>query len=257
VLTNFIDATNPVGRVSRGSTITSFLRDTSNMSTADFVHHLVESGDAKDIGGFSLACGKIGEPLAIVSNRVSSKEGISWVAGERGQTIALSNTAYGDRSWPKIVKGEDSLGRALVESYEKGEDEDVLIGRLLELLSSDDLPGCSSGGCEVHFSEFTKTIFVPIVGTKWSQVENMEGVCDGEKIVMGINSNGKPQEELGMSGPFATQKQTVILVGGNGRVKFFERTLFDSKARPIPKGKGDRIFEFEIEDWKAGEGGKT
>lgn len=216
--------------------VTNFLRDTV-ISTKEYVEKLVESEDVKRVGGFSLALGQIGEPMAIVSNRVSTADGITWIAGERGQTVALSNTAYGDRSWPKVVKGEDTLTKALKESYEKMEEDDVLVERLLELLSVDDLPRCSGGGgLETSMMQLQKTIFVPLLGGE--EVKEKASAEDVEAA----------KEKFGLSGPYGTQKQTVILVDGNARVKFFERTLFDENGRPIAKGEGDRKFEFEVEE---------
>jgi uncharacterized protein with NRDE domain len=215
--------------------VTSFLRDTV-ISTKEYVEKLVESEDVKHVGGFSLALGQIGEPIAIVSNRVSTADKITWIAGERGQTVALSNTAYGDRSWPKVVKGEETLTNALKESYEKMEEEDVLVERLLELLSVDDLPRCSGGGLETHMMQLQKTIFVPLL-----RGEEVKEKASAENVEAA-------KEKLGISGPYGTQKQTVILVDGNARVKFFERTLFDENGRPIAKGEGDREFEFEVEE---------
>jgi uncharacterized protein with NRDE domain len=230
--------------------ITNFLRD-SEANTKEFVEKLVESEDVKNVGGFSLACGQIGEPMAIVSNRVSTADGITWIAGERGQTVALSNTAYGDRSWPKVVKGEKILTEALRESYEKGEEEEALVERLLGILSVDDLPrAADDGGMETYVNELRKTIFVPIIGgegTKGKATEDLKAAKDGDKVTV-VETNGYTKESLGLSGPYGTQKQTVILVDGNARVKFFERTLFDDKARPLPKGEGDRTFEFEVEE---------
>jgi len=232
--------------------ITNFLRDT-NTSTKDFVEKLVESEDVKHVGGFSLACGQIGEPMAIVSNRVSTADGITWIAGQRGQTIALSNTAYGDRSWPKVVKGEESLTKALKESYEKAEEEGALVERLLELLSSDDLPrlpGCSDGGLETYVNEMRKTIFVPVVGgegTNGKTAEEVRAAEDEDKVEV-AETSGNAKQTLGLSGPYGTQKQTIVLVDGNARVKFFERTLFDDKAQPIAKGDGDQKFEFDVEE---------
>lgn len=45
-------------------------------------------------------------------------------------------------------------------------------------------------------------------------------------------------------GAYGTQKQTVLLVRDDMRVRYFERTLYDQNANAIPVGKGDRSFEF-------------
>jgi uncharacterized protein with NRDE domain len=46
---------------------------------------------------------------------------------------------------------------------------------------------------------------------------------------------------------YGTQKQSVVLVDKEGKVTFFERTLYDQLGKAIAKGEGDRTFEFEIE----------
>ena len=111
-----------------------------------------------------------------------------------------------------------------------------MVERLLDLLSSDDLPRCSDGSCELSPQNIRSTVMVPLVAWK------------------GLDSNIKltrEQQEMpastGRDGVFATQKQTIVLVDYDGRVRFFERTLFDGQARPIAKGSGDRNFEFHIE----------
>jgi uncharacterized protein with NRDE domain len=49
-----------------------------------------------------------------------------------------------------------------------------------------------------------------------------------------------------LQGAYGTQKQTVVLVSANGRVRYFERTLYDNDVNAIPIGKGDRSFEFHV-----------
>ena len=61
--------------------VNAFLRaapDTAE-STEEFVKHLVSNEGVKGVGGFSLVCGKIGEPLAVVSNRTPDVEGVTWI----------------------------------------------------------------------------------------------------------------------------------------------------------------------------------
>jgi uncharacterized protein with NRDE domain len=51
------------------------------------------------------------------------------------------------------------------------------------------------------------------------------------------------------SGCYGTQKNIVVLVDKEGKAYYLERTLYDEDAKPIEKGKGDKVFEFQIEGW--------
>ena len=256
VLTNYRDdSSKAVGLRSRGSIVNEFLEarvddgdvDEDGMSaTKKYVEDLVSGGDAQQAGGFSLACGTVKGPLAVVSNRVSATEGIEWIAKEKGETVALSNTAFGDRSWPKITNGEELLKEAIHASVKLGESEDELIWRLLELLSTDTLPRLSEGeSMERYIDLLRQSIFIPAIGRPETPQRGDHEVC---------SSNGHekapvvPDGDLSsyMRGPYGTQTQTVILVGKSGRVKFFERTLYDDNARAVPIGEGDRVYEFLV-----------
>ena len=236
VLTNFIDGKSPIGLISRGNMLLSYLREPRSKSTAAFAQQLGTDTTTKDAGGFSLICGKIGEELAVVSNNKSALEDVHWVMGNLGQTVALSNAAFGDKSWPKIRHGEELMATAVEQSHRNRESEGELIEILLDLLSSDDLPRCSDGSCELNPQNIRSTVMVPLVDWK--------GLGSKTKLA-------REQQEMpgstGRVGVFATQKQTIVLADYDGRVRFFERTLFDGQARPIAKGSGDRNLEFHIE----------
>lgn len=240
VLTNYRENA-PIGTCSRGAIVNGFLTmpPQSEKSTRQFVVDMIESNMAKKAGGFSLVCGKINEPLAIVSNRMSHVDGITWIAKEKGETVGLSNTVFGDRSWPKITEGERLMDAAIKAHVESGEGEDALIRRLLDVLSTDTLPpSAAKAPKEVYEPLLKNSIFIPVIG-------------DGEENATEIptTTNGGQQSELMayMHGLYGTQKQTVLLVSHDGRVKYFERTLYDHNAKAIPIGKGDRVFEFTIE----------
>lgn len=221
----------------------------SKESTESFVEGLVSEGSAQDAGGFSLVCGKVGEPLAVVSNRVSSTEGITWLAKDEGEIVGLSNTAFGDRSWPKIVKGEELMKEAIDASCKAGENEDKFIERLLELLSTDTLPRIEDGaGMETYINLLRHSIFVPVLGEEEAQKRAADEIAAArlrEKIDV------VPEEEVDhnqyMSGLYGTQKQTIVLFDSSGRIRFFERTLYDDDAEAIPIGEGDRSFDFITE----------
>ncbi|EEP77334.1 predicted protein [Uncinocarpus reesii 1704] len=261
VLTNYKEPSSDqaIGQLSRGQIINSFLElspdDTT--STAQFVQRLVAGGEARAAGGFSLACGGIRGPLAVVSNRVRGEEGVRWIATGRGETVGLSNTAFGDGSWAKVRDGERMMREALRESWEGGEDEGMLVQRLLGLLSTDTLPRVDGGGgggdLETYLDLLSESIFIPVIGEEGESAPSREEaeVCasniheKAEVLADGDDGAGHLQY---MSGLYGTQKQTVVLVHHSGRVKFFERTLYDDDAKPIPIGKGDRVFEFQAEE---------
>ncbi|KAK2847628.1 hypothetical protein FQN49_005703 [Arthroderma sp. PD_2] len=239
VLTNYRES-NPgtvIGLRSRGSIINSFLAlpPTSKVSAQQYIDELIAGGEGQAAGGFSLACGDVLGPLGIVSNRASASDEVPWIATGKNQTVGLSNTAFGDRSWPKILQGERLLKEALQKSRAAGEDEHALIYRLLDLLSADTLPRLNERATLVDYLPYlSESIFIPAVG------DPNEGV---EEVV----SHGAEAHTLYMKGLYGTQKQTVLLVDASGRVKFFERTLFGDDAEPIPIGKGDREYEFVVE----------
>ncbi|KAL1967065.1 hypothetical protein VTN77DRAFT_3589 [Rasamsonia byssochlamydoides] len=237
VLTNYREDA-PIGTTSRGAIVNGFLTmpPQSEKSTRQFVVDMIESNLAKKAGGFSLVCGKVNEPLAIVSNRMSHVDGITWIAKEKGETVGLSNTVFGDRSWPKITEGERLMDAAIKAHVESGEGEDGLIRRLLDVLSTDTLPQTAAKASrEVYETLLKNSIFIPVIGDREEAAE----------------ITAKSSEQSGvmayMHGLYGTQKQTVLLVSDDGRVKYFERTLYDHNAQAIPIGKGDRVFEFMIE----------
>ncbi|KAI1909433.1 hypothetical protein LOZ39_006281 [Ophidiomyces ophidiicola] len=252
VLTNYKedDCSQAIGKLSRGEIINSFLELPSDgsVNTEQFVDQLVAGGEAQLAGGFSLACGNIRGPLAIVSNRVCSKDSVTWIAKERGETVALSNVAFGDCSWKKVQNGESMMKEALHTSSKLGEHEDQLVQRLLAILSTDTLPRLKEGGdLETYIDLLRESIFIPVIGEEQEDERDEAEICTSkihEKAE--IVGNGQANHMQYMKGLYGTQKQTVVLVHNSGRVKFFERTLYDNDAKPIPIGEGDREFEFVV-----------
>ncbi|PKX99862.1 DUF833-domain-containing protein [Aspergillus campestris IBT 28561] len=221
VLTNYREQSSDkaTGRLSRGMIVNEWLigEPDSPRSTRDFVERMVASDEARSVGGFSLVCGYVDEPLALVSNRSATMDHVSWVASERNQTLGLSNTTFDDRSWPKILDGERLMGEAIAAHKQSGEGEDALIDRLLGVLN--------------YLPYFRRSIFVPRIGARDTVPASAPALQDGLDTSF-------------LHGPYGTQKQTVILVGADRRVRYFERTLFDGDTNPIPAGQGDRSFEF-------------
>ncbi|KAJ5281627.1 hypothetical protein N7478_006999 [Penicillium angulare] len=254
VLTNYREdkACQAIGQYSRGVIVNGWLTTPKEQqSTHGFVQSMVASEEAKQVGGFSLVCGLINEPLAIVSNRSSDMDQITWVATEKNQTKGLSNTTVDDRSWPKILNGEKLMQSAIEAHVEAEEDEEKLIERLLQVLSTDTLPRLSEGegdDLDTYIKELRKSIFVPVIGTKEDVHREAEQIAAAR--IEDEGNKPPPNGPAGpdySSGPYGTQRQTILLATPDGRVRYFERTLYDNNAHAVPSGQGDRSFEFQIE----------
>lgn len=265
VLTNYReDTTPPYSAVSRGAIIRKFLAE-DVVSVEDFVKTVVNTGIAKDAGGFSLVCGNIGEKLAVISNRAEDQSQVPWIVGDLVQTVGLSNAAFSNRSWKKVTLGEELMLNTIRQSIENDETEDALLQRFLDLLSHDTLPReghSDDAGLEAYILELENSIYVPPLGRKdMTELtdDELRTARKSEKLdVMGHNTpvrydspsakapnSGPP---LGISGLYGTQKQTVVLADKHMNVRFFERTLFDENSNPIPHGQGDVDVRFKIEN---------
>lgn len=253
VLTNYREdkSTHAVGVYSRGRIVNGWLTSAPNeqQTTHDFVQAMVASPEAKQVGGFSLVCGRINEPLAIVSNRSSDMAHITWVAAEKNQTIGLSNTSVDDRSWPKITDGEKLMQQAIEEHVQANEDEDALVERLLRVLSTDTLPRLSGEDTSIdaYIKYLRESIFIPAIGAETEPGRGTgTAAASVEDELDQAPANG-PSDQNYSTGLYGTQKQTVLLVKPDGRVRYFERTLYDTQVQSIPIGQGDRSIEFTIE----------
>ncbi|KAI9375368.1 NRDE protein-domain-containing protein [Aspergillus egyptiacus] len=270
VLTNYRERTSDAatGQKSRGAIVNSWLTQTPDLETKEYVREMVASPAARDVGGFSLVCGYVNEPLAVVSNRSSDLEQVSWIAqtakGKEGQTVGLSNTVFDDRSWDKILDGERLVNEAVAEHVQQSEGEEQLIERLLGVLSTDSLPQLGEGAtAEDYLPYFRKSIFIPLIGTREKETapaaageitapapdsacQDGHGETGEEGMKEAAPSGNDTLDQSYMHGPYGTQKQTVLLVQKDGRVKYFERTLYDQDAQAVPIGEGDRTFEFHV-----------
>ncbi|KAJ5112341.1 hypothetical protein N7532_000386 [Penicillium argentinense] len=252
VLTNYREDTagEAVGQYSRGMIVNSWLTSAlhERQTTHDFVSAMVASPEAKKVGGFSLICGYINEPLAIVSNRSSEMGHIAWVAGEKNQTRGLSNTNFDDRTWPKILDGEKLMQHAIEDHIQSGGDENALLERLLGVLSTDTLPRLEGEkqSLDTYINLLRKSLFIPVIGTdddKDQATKETAAACVEDEV----NIPAMNEFQNYSSGPYGTQKQTVLLAQPSGRVRYFERTLYDDQVNAVPIGQGDRSFEFHIE----------
>ncbi|TKA27473.1 hypothetical protein B0A49_13599, partial [Cryomyces minteri] len=175
VLTNFREeGQNPSGVRSRGGIVNAFLTTPpdSQETTEQFAKRLVEEEGVKDVGGFSLVFGRVRSPtsrrndgLAIVSNRTPNVQGLTWIANKPGLVHGLSNSHYGDQTWPKVVRGQRLLEERVRESAEADEDRESLIRHLFDLLHTDTLPSPKNGeDLEVYLRQLRNSIFIPAIG---------------------------------------------------------------------------------------------
>lgn len=255
VLTNFREegAIHLEAR-SRGAMVNAFLTRPANGpdGTEHFVKTLVEGQGLKGVGGFSLVCGKVGEPLAVISNRTPDVEGITWIAQDHGQTIGLSNAAFADRSWPKVLDGEKLLSTAIKKSVASQTSKANFVEDMFHLLSVDSLPKRSKGtGWNSLVKELRNSIFIPAIGGDEADDMSAEelAAARSDKHVTTNVEIGREDRGEHQSGVYGTQKQTVVLVDHQGKVTFVERSLYDATGRPISTEERDRKFQFDIEGW--------
>ncbi len=247
LLTNFREEGPVVQEArSRGAMVNAFLTQPADspIDTEGFIKSLVGEGEGlKGVGGFSLVCGKVGMPLALVSNRTPNIEGTTWILRRRGETTGLSNATFEDRSWPKVLKGEELMRAAIATSIARKDTKAQFIEEMMKVLSVNDLPTKEPNqDWEIYSRELRKSIFIPLVGG--------EGMDDRDETdhlheTRDPASKSTPLDALG--GVYGTQTQTVVLVDRQGLVTFVERRLYDSSAQPVKDEERDRVFEFQIE----------
>ena len=198
--------------------------------TETFVKKLITGEGARGSGGFSLVCGRIGEPLAVISNRMQKEGEVKWI-GRNGakEVVGLSNAAFGDRSWKKVTEGERMM-ETLVRSWtEKKAAKTEIVSELMELLSKDTLPTKRQGeNWQIFVRQLRNSIFIP-------------------KLVAAADSEVQSTEETVSSQAYGTQKQTVVIVDRGGVVTFVEKTLYDERGQDIGSNPQSlRTFEFKI-----------
>ena len=237
VLTNFRDDTQPTQGVrSRGAMVNAFLTQSPETapSTEDFVRHLIHGEGVQGVGGFSLVCGRAGEALAVVSNRTPSADGVAWVATKPGQIVGLSNAAFGDQSWPKVVNGEKLMGAAITKALDGKFTEDQLIQEMMELLSTDTLPRFKGNEMKESWKSYLKylrnSIFIPAIAGDVTENAKADEVATAE-TEQPVVVNGP------MSGMYGTQIQTVVLVDHEGECTFVQKNLFEALEKQIRKFK--------------------
>lgn len=254
VLTNFREEGQEVAsEKSRGAMVNAYLSSPpgDRESDEEFARRLVEDVGINDVGGFSLVFGRLHSSsadgsssggLSIISNRTTDPSNLVRVATKPGEVQGLSNSHFGDLSWPKIVHGEQLLRQSISSSAARQDPEDRLIASLFDVLSVNTFPQVPKGeDFNVYARQMRNSIFIPHVGGEGVETETSNGLRSASES---CDSN-HARVEVGKPG-YGTQKQTVVLVSREGRVKFIERTLYDEHARAV---ESQRDFEYQIEPW--------
>lgn len=252
MLTNYREEGEAIieGARSRGLIPNAWLKSDPEKkeSSEQFAKRMIEEDGVKGVGGFSLCYGfvqdvfKEEKGMCIVSNRTPDVEGVIKLLQKEGETQALSNAAYGDRSWPKVVNGEKWTQEAIEQSVNKGETRDQLVQRLLGILSTDTMPRQKENEeWDMYLNQLRHSIFVPAIGRDHLDEHKMPPHEIGDVV--------KQKAIDATSGCYGTQKNIVILVDRKGKAYYLERTLYDGDAKPIKVPEGDREFEFQVEGW--------
>ena len=221
----------------------------SHVSTEGFLSLLAANDGLKGIGGFSLVCGRVGEPLAVISNRTPDVRSLKWILEGPGETAGLSNAVITDRSWTKVTEGEEMMQQAVDKSDKVHSSEEALTEDLFRILSNDTLPKRKSDDdWASQVKQLRKSIFIPAVGGEAAQKESAEDLAaaktDGE--ISHDSQSGPATSPKDVSGTYGTQKQTVITVSNDGEVTYIERTLFDNAGRLINLEEQSKSFSFSI-----------
>ena len=208
--------------------------------TEAFVQGLISGDGARGSGGFSLVCGRIGQPLAVVSNRMQKEGEVKWVGKAKAETVGLSNAAFGDQSWPKVVNGEKGMQELVQQFVRTGASKEQMIAEILKLLSSDTLPKRKEGeGWISYVRQLRNSIFIPKLGSD-KEIE--------AQTIAAADSHVKVSEEKASSGAYGTQKQTIVLVSREGQVTFVEKTLYDEQGSDIRDGpQSTQRFQFNVD----------
>ncbi|PHH89112.1 hypothetical protein CDD83_6623 [Cordyceps sp. RAO-2017] len=156
----------------------------------------------------------------------------------------------------------------LVSALEKSKDTaQGVVGRVKSAVGMGE--GAAAAGLDECLALLKHTIFVPPIGDEphrqamrdaMARGRQKSGVRDGEETDgkadgqetdgRDVNGNGSPATApVFETGMYGTQRQTVLLVDWHGNVTFIERALWDSNGHVIPRGDGDVVFRFHIDEW--------
>jgi len=255
VLTNFREEGQEIAKnKSRGGIPKAYLTSPSGQveSDEDFAHRLINDVGIHDVGGFTLLFGRLTSNssfsgLSIISNRTSSAAGLVKVAEKPDETHGLSNSHFGDLTWPKVVHGEHLLSQAIKASVFRQDPQEKLIDGLFDVLSVDTMPKRQMGeDWNTYARQLRNSIFIPSVGGEPVAAKPADEVAAARDT----DRPGRAEVKVGEL-VYGTQKQTVVLVDRKGTVTFTERTLFDEAGSLISRDSAERRFHFNIDGWGA------
>ena len=219
------------------------------------------------------------QPFAVVSNRTLHKREESeacWIGDSPNQVYALSNGPFEDPNpWPKITLGKDLLTQAVNRAI--GEDlcEDEFIESLFGVLSHNTIPSIEGEQTyRIDLESLQHSVFIPAFDyheadtskevTRTGLTHTLSTAASGLKPLMIPPDGVKPIVCAPHTSPlytsklqppsshmFGTQKQTVILVDRNGKLKYVERTLYNGQAEwvgGVENKDRDVVCEFQIEE---------
>lgn len=252
ILTNFRDEGSEIARdKSRGAIVSAYLAKPpgSQESDSQFARRLVEEIGINDVGGFSLVFGHLQpsaegslEGLSIMSNRTTDPSNLTRIAEKPDQVYGLSNSHFGDLTWPKIVYGEQLLRQAINASVTRQDTQERLIESLFDILHVDTFPKLPKGeDFTVYARQMRNSIFIPRVGGHGVENESSDGLRSAKED---DGSHHAGVEVSSGAGGYGTQKQTIVLVDRSGKVTFIEKTLYDQDARAT---QSEERYEFQIE----------
>ncbi|CZT16333.1 related to mouse T10 protein [Ramularia collo-cygni] len=263
ILTNFREeGVNENGQKSRGAMVNSYLTVPPDVheSEDEFAQRLINNVGIHDVGGFTLLFGKLERPkshnepseakdlpgLAVISNRTDSAKGLRRIATKIGETHGLSNSHYGDNTWPKVVNGEKKLMQAISDDIPRNDSQSEFVEDLLAILCDDSLPDRRNDETwDEYVRHMRKSIMIPAIKGKAAHQSPDAQPDNGDRSLV----PGSLKLTPGV-GAYGTTKQTVILVDHEGMVTFVERTLYDDSGAPLPNHERDRRIEFKIEGWE-------
>ncbi|KAI8937343.1 hypothetical protein NX059_006549 [Plenodomus lindquistii] len=252
VLTNYREQDSSIvqGARSRGLIPNAWLKSdpAGHETTEDFAKRLIETEGVQGVGGFSLCYGFIQDVvkhkngLAIISNRTPEVSSVPRLLSTPGETHALSNAAFADRTWPKVLNGEAWTKDAIAESVAAKEDREDLVDRLFEVLATDTMPRQKENeDWDMYLNQLRHSIFIPAISRNDLDEHKMPAHEVGDVV--------KQKAADATSGCYGTQKSTVVLVDKKGKMFYVERTFYDEDAMPFEIGEADRRFEFQIQGW--------